>query len=154
MSTNEASPAPWRFALRAPPVHSPPRILLAEDDGDMRRLIGEALRKDGYEVIEVGDGGRLLVRLAHEFADEGGPDLADLLVSDVRMPVCSGMQILEQMRAVRWKTPVILMTAFGDAATRQRALSYGALLLDKPFDVDDLRTAIACMLRRESPSDP
>jgi DNA-binding response OmpR family regulator len=142
---------PWRAALTAPPVHEPPRVLVAEDDAEMRRLVCEVLREDGYEVISVPDGGRLLVTLAHEFVDDGGVGLVDLVVSDVRMPVCSGMQILEQIRAVQWRMPFILMSAFGDAASRQHARVLGALLFDKPFDLDDLRTAVASLLRRESP---
>jgi DNA-binding response OmpR family regulator len=136
--------------MTAAPLHNPPRILVAEDDSDMRRLVVEALRRDGYDVISVKDGGRLLVTLAHEFVDESGTGLADLLVSDVRMPVCSGLQILEQLRAARWRTPVILMTAFGDSFMREHALELGAVLFDKPFDLDDLRTAVACLLRRAS----
>lgn len=138
-------------ALTADPIHDPPRVLVAEDDEEMRRLVVEALRKDGYEVISVSDGGRLLVTLAHEFVDGEGVELADIVVSDLRMPVCSGMEILEQVRAARWRTPVILMTAFGDAGTREHARTLGALLFDKPFDLDDLRTAVALLLRRDVP---
>jgi DNA-binding response OmpR family regulator len=149
--TPEGEP-PWRTALTAPPVHEPPRVLVADDDAEMRRLVCDVLLGDGYDVIVVPDGGRLLVTLAHEFVDAGGVGLADLVVTDVRMPVCSGLQILEQVRAVEWRIPFILMTAFGDAAAREHARSLGALLFDKPFDLDDLRTAVASLLRRgESP---
>lgn len=139
---------PWRTALAAAPMHEPPRILVAEDDPDMRRLVIEALLKDGYDVIAVPDGGRLLVTLAHEIVDDDGAELADLLVSDVRMPTCSGTEILEQLRASHRRMPVILMTAFGDAAKRDHVEALGALLFDKPFEMDDLRTAVASLLRR------
>ncbi len=145
------STPPWRDALDAPPVHSPPRVLVAEDDDDMRSLLVEALAKDGYRVEEVADGGRLLVTLAQEIARGGGGTArVDLVVSDIRMPICTGLQILEQMRAAAWRVPVILMTAFGDAKTRERANVLGAILFDKPFDVDDLRTAVASLLRRRA----
>jgi DNA-binding response OmpR family regulator len=140
--------SPWRRALDAPPVHSPPRVLVAEDDADMRHLVVETLRKDGYIVTEATDGGRLLVSLAREFWIMGAGEVTDLVVSDIRMPVCSGIQLLEQLRAAHWRVPVILMTAFGDDATRRRATSLGAVLFDKPFDLDDLRTAAAALLRR------
>ncbi|MGH7293806.1 MAG: response regulator transcription factor [Polyangiaceae bacterium] len=140
--------SPWRDALVAPPVHAPPRVLVAEDDPDMRHLVVEALRKDGYIVSEASDGGRMLVSLAREYDASTGTQAPDLVVSDIRMPVCSGIQILEQLRAARWHVPVILMTAFGDTATRERAQSLGAVLFDKPFDIDDLRTAVANLLRR------
>jgi len=152
MSEYEASSVSrrWPTARRGPPVHKPARILVAEDDAEMRRLVVEALRGDGYDVQEARDGGRLLVALAQEFAGQAQPDLVDLLITDVRMPICSGLQIVEQLRTARWPTPVILMTAFGDAATRNNALALRAVLFDKPFDINDLRTAVACLLEREA----
>ncbi len=146
--TIEELEQPWRAALSAAPAHEPPRILVAEDNDEMRRLVVDALRGDGYDVIAVSDGGRLLVTLAHGFVADHAGGLVDLLVSDIRMPSCSGLQILEQLRAAQWRIPVILMTAFGDSATRERARALGAVLFDKPFDLDDLRTAVSCLLRR------
>ena len=110
------------------------RIILAEDDQEMRALIASSLEKDGYDVTLASDGAELLARLAfQEF---------DVVISDIRMPGCSGMNVLEGLRDARWTVPVILMTAFGDDETRARAQSNDAVLFDKPFDVDDLRTAI------------
>lgn len=149
---NTPSGAPLEPPLSArtwAPDHDRPRILVAEDDADMRWLVVEALVKDGYDVVAVPDGGRLLVRLARSFTDWGGADRADLVVTDIRMPVCTGMQILEQLRAAHWHVPVILMTAFGDVATREHARTLGALLFDKPFDLDDLREAVATIVGRD-----
>jgi DNA-binding response OmpR family regulator len=142
--------APWRAALAAPPVHTPARILVADDDDAMRSVVVETLRQDGYAVSEVPDGGRLLVTLTREYVHVDGTDLIDLLVSDVRMPVCTGMQIPEQLRAAKWPIPVILMTAFGDETTRKQARWLRAVLFDKPFDIEDFRTAVASLLRRDS----
>ena len=143
-----AVPVAWQGAFKAAPTHAPPRILVAEDDRDMRELIVETMRKDGYSVVEAESGGRLLVLLAHQIADAEGPDLVDLVISDVRMPVCSGTQILEQLRSANWRTPFILMTAFGDAGIRTHAESLGGLFFDKPFDIDDLRSAVRFLLRQ------
>jgi CheY-like chemotaxis protein len=129
--------------------HTPPRILVAEDDAEMRRLVVEMLRGEGYSVTEAADGGRLLVELSRTIVRGEGADELDLIVSDVRMPICTGLQILEQLRASQWETPVILMTAFGDSATRERARELDALLLDKPFFVNDMRVAVARILHRE-----
>jgi DNA-binding response OmpR family regulator len=128
-------------------THDPPRVLVAEDDPDMRALVAEALRRDGYVVETAADGGRMLVALARQWIDARGAHLVDLVVSDLRMPICSGLQILEQLRAARWDNPVILMTAFGDDEVRRRALALGALLFDKPFDLHELRAAVASVLR-------
>jgi DNA-binding response OmpR family regulator len=127
---------------------APARVLLAEDDAEMRALVASALRQDGYEIIEVSDGGRMLVQLASAYGAGQRRESYDLLISDIRMPVCSGLQILESLRSAHWTTPAILMTAFGDDRTRKRASGLGALLFAKPFDVDDLRTAVMHLLRQ------
>jgi len=115
---------------------NPPRILVAEDDGEMRSLLLDALRRDGYEVCEAEDGGRLLAQVA----DASKP--LDLVISDIRMPICTGLAILEAMRRTGLSVPVILMTAFGDQETRALVEGLGAILFDKPFGMDDLRTAV------------
>ena len=117
----------------------------------MRSLVADALRADGYDVVELADGGRLLVDMAERLKGGGAGDSLDLLVSDIRMPICSGLQILAALRDAHWRTPVILMTAFGDEATRRQAESLAAVLLDKPFDLDDLRKTAATLLPRDRP---
>lgn len=139
---------PWRAKVssHAAERSRPFRVLLAEDDAQMRCLVAEALRADGLEVVELSDGGRLLVDIAARLKTGRGDASIDLIVSDIRMPICTGLQILGALRDAHWHTPVILMTAFGDEATRKHAESLRAVLFDKPFDLDDLRTAVANML--------
>ena len=112
----------------------------------MRRVVAESLRKDGHEVVEEADGGRLLVRVAAIYSFDSTSDPVDLIVSDIRMPVCSGLDILKGLRAARWATPVILMTAFGDDETRLRANRLGAVLVDKPFQMSALREMVKGLL--------
>jgi len=119
-----------------------PHVLVAEDDPEMRRLVVEALRKDGHDVEEVPDGGRLLVLIAEAFHRDPSMSEIDVIVSDVRMPVCSGLELLEKLADARWQVPFVLMTAFGDEDTRRRAERVGALLFDKPFTLDTLRAAV------------
>jgi CheY-like chemotaxis protein len=138
---------PARSSTR--PHFKPPRILLADDDVVLRSLVAAALREDGYEVVESEDGGRLLVQIAGAYAGLGREIICDMIVSDIRMPVCSGIQILEGLRKAHWTTPVILITGFGNEATRRHAESLRAIVLDKPFDLDDLRTAMADLLPGE-----
>src|ERR1700691_1369326 len=102
------------------PRSRPPRVLVADDDPEMRRLVSDTLRKDGHEIVEEPDGGRLLVRVAALYQKTGALPV-DLIVSDIRMPVCTGLDILQGMRAARWRTPVVLMTAFADDEVRRRA---------------------------------
>jgi DNA-binding response OmpR family regulator len=127
------------------------RILLAEDDDAMRGLIAATLHQDGYEVTEVRDGGRLLVHLGNEYLSSRRPwEAFDLIVSDIRMPVCSGLLIAEALRRAGWPTPMVLMTAFGDEQTRAEAADLKAVLFDKPFDLDDLRSVVVRLLMRRA----
>jgi len=113
-------------------------VLLAEDDADMRSLLSAALARQGYEVMEAKDGTELLELVANGYLPQrpGGPDL---IISDVRMPGWTGLDILAGLRKQDWAMPVILITAFGDAETHREADRLGAVtMLDKPFDIEDL----------------
>jgi len=118
------------------------RVLVVEDDPDMRALMVVALRLDGYEVSEASDGAEALRLLGTvgESENESGPP--DLIVSDVRMPGLTGMQMLEQLHGEEVPIPVILVTAFGDWETHAHAEQLGASVLDKPFSLDDLRKRV------------
>lgn len=121
----------------------PARILVAEDDTEMRALLADALRRDGYEVVEAHHGAELMQLLAKRLHESGEIESVDLVISDVRMPGWSGLEILEALRGARARVPVILITAFGDADVHARAEDLDAyVVFDKPFDVDDLRTAV------------
>jgi DNA-binding response OmpR family regulator len=126
--------------------HSPPRVLVAEDDAEMRRLVIDVLQGEGYEVREASDGGRLIIAITAQHADPEA--VVDLIISDVRMPICTGLQVVENLRQTRWNVPVILMTAFGDVETRKHATRLGAVLLDKPLTVESLRVAVRSLLAR------
>jgi CheY-like chemotaxis protein len=142
------------------------RVLVAEDHDEMRALIVLALRADGYEVVEARDGIELL---AHLLLAEDGREIRGLvaselqsgeedavipatalchapfaaIVSDVRMPGLSGMTVLALLHCAQQPTPVVLITAFGDADMRAEALMLGArVVISKPFEMDDLRRAV------------
>jgi len=117
------------------------RILVAEDDADERWLIATALRADGHEVVEAYDGGRMLVQVAAAYATRDAEPPCDMIISDLRMPVCSGLEILEAVRRARWSTPYIVVTAFADVATRRHIERLGALLFEKPVNLAELTAA-------------
>ena len=72
----------------------------------------------------------------------------DIIVTDVRMPGISGMQILESVRARAWDVPVILITAFSDPETRAQAKALGVTaFLEKPLDLEKLRQVIEVNVR-------
>ena len=110
------------------------RALVAEDDEEMRALVASVLRSEDFEVDEVGDGRGMWRQTLSSPA-------YDLIVSDLRLPIVDGLTVLEDLRARLSRTPMLLMTAFGDAATRARAKVLGAEFLDKPFEMSELRAA-------------
>jgi CheY-like chemotaxis protein len=118
------------------------RILVAEDDAEMRCLVVEALRKDGHEVVEAEDGRRLYEAVASAIGAPRSASPFDLIISDVRMPVRSALDVLEEFVDGQPCPPVILMTAFPNEDTRRRAGRLGALLLDKPLSLEVLRSAV------------
>jgi len=112
------------------------RVLVADDDPDLREVIAEALRVDGFEVIEAANGAQLLDLVGPSLlgGPEGAP--AELVVSDLRMPGITGMSVLGGLRDLPWRPPFILITAFGDAETHAEARRLGAsAVLDKPFEM-------------------
>jgi DNA-binding NtrC family response regulator len=117
------------------------RVLVAEDDFEMRSMVVEALRKDGHEVTELADGMALLAEIVDDRAGDPRPRL-DLVVSDIRMPGCNALEVLEWMGDVGWGVRFILMTAFGDDEMRSRARRLGAMLFDKPLSLDALRAEV------------
>lgn len=128
-----------------------PRILLAEDDASSRRALAVVLRDLGLDVQELTDGGRLLVTIGAQYKDVDTPDAFDVIVSDVRMPVVSGLDIFRVVRAAHWATPVLLMTAYPNAEVEDAAMKLGAKLLVKPFDLDVFERIVLQLVARRRP---
>lgn len=99
------------------------RALVADDDDDMRSLLVTLLQRVGFEVIEASDGEELLNRFRDLQAD-GGSRL--LVVSDIDMPRCDGIEATRRLRRTAPDVPVILLTAFSDLATQRAASAAGA----------------------------
>ena len=118
------------------------RILVVDDDGDMRSLLTDVLSDEGYAVEQVPNGAEALIRLRTEsFA---------AIVLDKNMPGLSGLDLLPGLRTICPETPVILITAFGDVSTYMEAMEKGAFeYIFKPFRMEELLRA----LRRALPPD-
>jgi CheY-like chemotaxis protein len=131
-------------------AEEPFHILLAEDDREMRGLLSQAFRKAGYAVTECSDGVGLLTHLeSFLFPEKGGKRDVDLIVSDIRMPGFTGMEVLEGTQSTGGFPPMVLITAFGDYETHAQAERYGAAaMFDKPFDIDDLLDKVRKLLPR------
>lgn len=122
--------------------HVPAKVLVAEDDDDMRHLVAQALRDEGFRVVEARSGWELLGLIGSAMLERGGNPL-DLIITDVRMHGVTGLEVLAGLREHDWSTPVVLMTAFGDPALHAEAGRLGALaVFDKPFDIRALQRLV------------
>ena len=118
-----------------------PRILLAEDDVDLRNCFGDALEVAGFSVLAAADGKEMLALFSSAAAREIAPP--DAIVMDVRMPQHSGLELLIALRLAEWPVPVVLVTGFADAAFRARATEFGAhAVLQKPISSDELVSVV------------
>ena len=116
------------------------KVLVADDDADLRELIAFTLGQAGYLVIKASDG-PAAVRLF-------GEEAPDLVVLDINMPGLSGFQVCEAIRA-RSRVPVMMLTVRGEEEDLVRALGLGADdYLTKPFSPRTLLARILALLRR------
>lgn len=118
------------------------RVVVAEDDTLLRGVVAELLRDEGYTVTECADGGALVSEIFRE-RDPREP-LPDVIVCDIAMPGQSGLDVVVRLREAHIDVPVVMITAIGDVAVRERAASLGVqCVLAKPFGSDDVLGAVA-----------
>lgn len=124
-----------------PAAQPVPRILVADDDAEMRSLLVQALRDEGYEVREASDGFQALLGAGLGRTEE--IQGVDLIVTDLRMPGLTGTELLAGLRSMGWEMPVVLISAFLDERTAREALRHPAVqVLSKPFSLAALREAV------------
>lgn len=127
------------------------RVLLAEDDDDMRQLLGSVLRERGLVVMEFRTGRDFVAGIGGQLLRGARLESVRLLVTDVRLPDFSGLEVLKAVRRCGWDLPAIVITAFPDDPVRSEALRLGAVLLEKPFALPAfVRAATACLERSPS----
>ena len=113
----------------------PATILLADDDENLRRVVGYQLGEAGFAVTTAAS--------AEEALDVLHGDSFRLLITDVLMPGMSGLDLLDRVRVLRPDTVVMVITAHGDVATAVRAMKLGAFdFLEKPFTRERLLVAV------------
>jgi DNA-binding response OmpR family regulator len=118
----------------------PIRLIVVDDESDLREMIAEYFGKHGFIVRTAGDGRELDTHLA------GDPP--DLLILDVNMPGEDGFAIARRVRA-RSAVPILMLTAAGDTVDRVVGLELGADdYVTKPFDLRELRARVQAVLRR------
>jgi CheY-like chemotaxis protein len=120
------------------------QVVLAEDDRELRSLLAQLLRDDGYAVIEVRDGNELAALLASGEARWRREEA--LVIADFIMPGQSGLAVLRSCRSLAWCPPFILITAFGEDEIGAEARRLGAVgVFDKTTGLEGLRSMIAAL---------
>jgi FixJ family two-component response regulator len=120
-----------------------PVVFVLDDDAQARRAIGRLLRTAGHRVELLGSARELL-------ASEAGHH-PGCLVSDLRLPEVSGMDLLTTLRTSGRRIPIIFITGYGDIATGVSAMKHGAVdFLTKPVDDEELLAAVARALSRDA----
>src|ERR1051326_3099241 len=111
------------------------RILIVDDERSMRELLERVFRREGYSVNVAENGSRALEMLR--------TSVYDLVISDVKMPGLSGIDLLTQCREFSPDTMVIIMTAFATIDNAREAFKFGADdFIQKPFDINELKLVV------------
>jgi DNA-binding NtrC family response regulator len=111
------------------------KILIIEDDDEMSSLLKDFFKEEGYETDSVEKGTYAFRKLMTESFD--------LIITDIRMPGLSGLEIIPGLKKFQPETPIIAITAFGGKEIYLRALKRGAYAyLEKPVHLLQLRTLV------------
>lgn len=117
------------------------KVLVADDEVNIRNLIKLKLSGEGYDVVCASDGNEALSRLYSE--------CFDICIVDVMMPVMDGFSLVKQMRGENINTPVIMVTAKGNAEDKIEGFRSGIDdYMVKPVDFEELSLRIKALLRR------
>ena len=111
------------------------KILIVEDEENLRFVVAETLKRSGYEVEEAGS--------AEEGLDKIERQSPDLVIMDIRLPGISGLEAMGRVKAIDPNLPILVVTAFGSKEVALEAVKKGAYdFFTKPFHVDALRRAV------------
>ncbi len=111
-----------------------PRILVADDEPNLRRVLAAILSREGYKVSQAADGAEALETLNED---------VDVVITDLKMPRVDGMQVLKTVSADYPAVPVIMITAFGSIDNAVAAVKAGAFdFIEKPFEQEQIRQIV------------
>lgn len=111
------------------------RILICDDQELMRDSLAALLARDGHDVVAAGDGPQALQRISS--------GKVDLLITDLKMPKMTGIELLTEAKKLKPDLPVVLMTAFATVQTAVEAMKLGAYdYIQKPFEGDEIKLLI------------
>ncbi|KNY28092.1 sigma-54-dependent transcriptional regulator [Pseudobacteroides cellulosolvens] len=118
------------------------KILIADDEKNMRWILGKTLRDEGFTIVEAADG-----QEAFELFIDQEPDM---IILDYRMPEIDGLDVLKRIKMMDQRVPVIMITAHGSTDAAVEAMKLGAIdYISKPFDIEELKITIKKALNIE-----
>jgi excisionase family DNA binding protein len=130
------SPAPFRGRPAAPPVNH--RVLVVDDESSIREMLSKTLALAEYEVDTAPDAAAALNLLRVSDAPY------DLLIADLKMPGMDGLSLIRQVKQIRSRLPIIIITGFSTESSAIEAVNLGvAAYLTKPFRVPQVLAAAA-----------
>jgi DNA-binding NtrC family response regulator len=109
------------------------KILVADDEQNLRRVLVAMLRRDGHDVVQAASGVEAIEQLAE----------VDVVITDLRMPGANGMDVLRTAAKTFPQIPVIMITAYGSVGQAVEAIKAGAFdYIEKPFEQDSIRAIV------------
>lgn len=142
MLSNAVSESPVTYSQLRVDRRAGYRLLLVEDERDLRAALGEYLRHEGYRIVGCERGDQVVSTLHQD-----GP--FDLIILDIMLPGLNGYEVLERTRSEGITTPVIVLTARGNQDDVMRGFDAGADdYVAKPFSADVLKARIHAILSR------
>src|SRR5688572_10171383 len=117
----------------------PAKILVADDEQNLRRVLTALLRREGHDVVQAANGVEAIDRLAD----------VDVVITDLRMPGADGMEVLRTASKNHPHLPVIMITAYGSVGQAVEAIKAGAFdYIEKPFEQDQIRAIVDKAVRQ------
>jgi two-component system response regulator PilR (NtrC family) len=119
------------------------KVLIIDDDHSIRNMLSIVLKNEGYEVIAVESAIVALKKLKKE--------MVDLIISDIKMPEISGIELLRKVKSIDQEIPVIMITGFASTNDAVEAMKLGAEdYIIKPFNLDELKIIINKSIYRKT----
>ena len=133
--------APAAAALADP--NRPLKVLVVDDEEEVRNSVSEFLESQGYDAVEIADGEEALAKCFTE--------KPDLLLPDLRLPRVDGYQVCQTLKGnpITSVIPIIMISALNSTSQKIKGIEYGADdYIEKPFDLEELAARIKMVLRR------
>jgi two-component system response regulator TctD len=123
------------------------RVLIVEDNAPLRKLMADTLKVEGYAVSEAFDASSMREYMCAGRPEKDPGEFFDLLITDIQMPEENGITSLAILRSKGCNVPAVVVTAFPELASHERANELQATLLPKPFTLAEFRSVAAAVLQ-------